>query len=639
MSVIRALRNRPFIFFTIILLLKGALAWFVVFDDGPSWATVVTEIPFFWMVFCVIEWFATKRKFLYYMIVNLLLTVLYFAVLMYYKYYGVIVTYHALNQADKVTKVGDSTYSLIDPYYLLIFLDIIIIGIFMLRPKTVAKLKNIGMRKANRRVLLGAFSLSAVLCIFSIWPNHASMNEIKKAEGMGILNYEVYTIFADTAIDEELIDKKDITQEAIDRQKGIQPPLVPAYFGADRGKNLIVIQMESFQNFLIGLKIDGQEITPNINKLAAENFHYDNFYTSVGSGTTSDAEYVVNTSLYVPRHEPAIQNYVDKALPSLPKLLASNGYATATFHTNEISFWNRTELYKSLGWQKYYDKKFYGNDDHVAFGASDEVLFDKTIDKLEEMDRSEQPFYAMILSMSAHHPFNLPERKYKMDLPERFEGTLVGDYIRSQNYADYALGQFVEDLKARGLWDDSVILFYGDHQGLSLYALNNKEKDLMKEVMGREYGYTDMFNVPLIMHAPGVTYPAKWEQTGGQIDILPTAANLLGVSLKDQIHFGEDLLNQTTNLLPMRHFLPTGSFINDTSMFLPGISYEDGTNYSVIDNSVDANGSTEDQYNRALKLLNLSDSYVKQLPDKDPNVGPIDGSQENESEPAASAGN
>lgn len=639
MSVIRALRNRPFIFFTIILLLKGALAWFVVFDDGPSWATVVTEIPFFWMVFCVIEWFATKRKFLYYMIVNLLLTVLYFAVLMYYKYYGVIVTYHALNQADKVTKVGDSTYSLIDPYYLLIFLDIVIIGIFMLRPKTVAKLKNIGMRKVNRRVLLGAFSLSAVLCIFSIWPNHASMNEIKKAEGMGILNYEVYTIFADTAIDEELIDKKDITQEAIDRQKGIQPPLVPAYYGADRGKNLIVIQMESFQNFLIGLKIDGQEITPNINKLAAENFHYDNFYTSVGSGTTSDAEYVVNTSFYVPRHEPAIQNYAEKALPSLPKLLGSNGYATATFHTNEISFWNRTELYKSLGWQKYYDKKFYGNDDHVAFGASDEVLFDKTIDKLEEMDRSEQPFYAMVISMSAHHPFNLPERKYKMKLPERYEGTLVGDYIRSQNYADYALGQFVEDLKARGLWDDSVILFYGDHQGLSLYALNNKEKDLMKEVMGREYGYTDMFNVPLIMHAPGVTYPAKWEQTGGQIDILPTAANLLGVSLKDQIHFGEDLLNQTTNLLPMRHFLPTGSFINDTSMFLPGISYEDGTNYSVLDNSVDANGSTEDQYNRALKLLNMSDSYVKQLPDKDPNVGPIDGSQENESEPIATAGN
>lgn len=627
MSVIRELRNRPFIFFTIILLLKGALAWFVVFDDGPSWTTVVTEIPFFWIIFCLIEWFASKRKFLYYMVVNLLLTILYFAVLMYYKYYGVIVTYHALNQADKVTKVGESTYSLLDPYYLLIFIDIVIIGVFMLRPKTIRKLKSIGMNKRiNKRVLSAAFVLSVALCIFSIWPNHASMNELKKAEGMGILNYEVYTIFADTTQQEDLIDMKDITQPAIDQLKGIQEPATPAYFGADKGKNLILVQMESFQNFLIGLKIDGQEVTPNVNKLAAENFHYDNFYTSVGAGTTSDAEYTVNTSLYVPQHEPAIQNFVDKALPSLPKVLGDAGYSTATFHTNEVSFWNRNELYKALGWQKYYDKKFFGDEDHVAFGASDEVLFNKTLPVLEKMNDSGKPFYAMVISQSAHHPFNIPERKYKMELPARYEGTLVGDYIRAQNYADWALGQFIDQLKASGLWDNSVVLFYGDHQGVSLYALGNKEKDLMHDLLGREYGYTDMFNIPLIMHAPGVTFPSKLEQTGGEIDLMPTVANLLGVSISNQIHFGEDLLNQQTNLLPMRHFLPTGSFVNDTSVFLPGIDYDDGTNYSVQDNSKIENGSTKQQYEDALKLLNMSDSYVKQLPDKDESVGPADGS-------------
>ena len=88
-----------------------------------------------------------------------------------------------------------------------------------------------------------------------------------------------------------------MTQSAIDELKGVHPSAKPAYFGADKGKNVIIIQMESFQNFLIGLKLDGQEITPNMNKLAGENFYYDNFYTMVGSGTTADAEYVVNTSL------------------------------------------------------------------------------------------------------------------------------------------------------------------------------------------------------------------------------------------------------------------------------------------------------------------------------------------------------
>jgi len=615
MSFIRAFRDRPFLTFTLILLVKGALAWFVVFSE-PSWTMLLTEIPFFWAVFCVIEWFATKRKFLYYMLVNLLVTVVYFAVLMYYKYYGIIATYHALSQANKVTQVGDSTYSLLDPYYLLIFVDIIVIGLFMIRPKTIRALKNIGTRRANRRMLLGGFVLSVVLCIFNIWPNHASMNENKKAEEMGILNYEVYTLFADSTQPEELIDKSEITQPAIDRLKGITEPASPAFFGADKGKNLIIIQMESFQNFLIGLKIDGQEITPNMNKLAAENYHYDNFYTSVGAGTTSDAEFVVNTSLYVPQHEPATQVDVDKALPSLPKLTEANGYNNATFHTNEISFWNRKELYSALGWQKYYDKSFYGDDDHVAFSASDEVLYAKTLPVLVQMDQADKPFYAMIISQSAHHPFNLPKRKYKMNLPERFEGTMVGDYIRSQNYADYALGQFIEQLKATGLWDDSVVLLYGDHQGLSIYSQNQKEKDLMKEMLGREYGYTDMFNVPLILHAPGVTGPKKLEQTGGQIDILPTVANLLGISLQNQIHFGEDLFNQQTNLLPMRHFLPTGSFINDTSLFMPGIDYSDGINYSVVDNSETPDGSTQDQYDRALKLLSMSDSYIKQLPEK-----------------------
>jgi lipoteichoic acid synthase len=75
------LLTRRLLFFSLILLLKGALAWFVVFDKGPSWMTLVTEVPFILVVFCLIEWLAKKRKLLYYMIANLLFTFLYFTVL------------------------------------------------------------------------------------------------------------------------------------------------------------------------------------------------------------------------------------------------------------------------------------------------------------------------------------------------------------------------------------------------------------------------------------------------------------------------------------------------------------------------------------------------------------------------------
>ncbi|MFB9274742.1 LTA synthase family protein [Cohnella cellulosilytica] len=619
MNLLIKLSNRRFIVFTLILMLKCCLAWFVVFENGPSMATMLTEIPFFWVVFCLIEWFAPKRKLLYYTIANLLFTLLYFTVLMYYKYYGVIVTYHALNQADKVAQVGDSTYSLMDPYYLLIFVDILVLVFIPLWLKNRAKGIQLHLRPISRTALSVLFAVSVVLCFFSIWPNRASMNENKQAEEMGILNYEFYTIFADDKTDAAIVDMSEITQEKIDRLKGVVPSGEKNYYGAAKGKNLIIIQMESLQNFLIGLRVDGQEVMPNLTRLAGEDFRYDKFYTMVGQGTTSDAEYTVNTSLYVPKHEPATKNNVKKDLPSLPKLLQAQGYDTATFHTNDVKFWNRTELYPALGFDRYYDKSFFGDTDHIAFGSSDEVLYAKTIDELKKMDESDAPFYAQVISMSAHHPYNLPEEKLRMTLPEEMQGSMIGRYIAAQNYADYALGAFIDDLKSSGLWDDSIVLLYGDHQGLPVYSMSADERALMLELLGHEYGYADMFNIPFLMHVPGVTYPSVIEQTGGQVDILPTVANLVGVPLDDQLHFGQDLLNSGSNVLPMRHFLPTGSIVMDTGVFIPGNDYEDGTDYPFGGAELpEGSGASRGEYERALELLNLSDSYVKQLPDRNP---------------------
>ncbi|SDX21183.1 LTA synthase family protein [Paenibacillus sp. CF384] len=608
----RLFQMRPFIFFTLILVIKSTLAWLVIFDGGPSWTLLVTELPFFWILFCLIEWFATKRKLALYVTVNLLVTAILFAVIMYYKYFGIIVTYHALEQVNQVTAVKSSVFSLLDPYYLFIFLDIIVFTVLLVRRSKFQGWKTFSQIPLSRSVISLVFIISLALCLFNILPNRASMNEIVKAEEMGILNYEIYTIFADDNTPKTPM--KEITRELIDETKGITEPAAPKYSSIAAGKNLIILQMEALQNFLIGLSIDGQEITPNMNKLAREHMYFPNFYQQVGQGNTSDAEFVVNTSFYIPPRGAATMAYSDKELPSLPRLMNQNGYQSATFHTNVVEFWNRIELYKALGFDKYYDQSFFGKEDMVFFGPSDEVLYKKTAEQLDKLQQSGKPFYAQLISMSSHHPFTIPEAKYKMKLPERYEGTFVGDYIRAQNYADYALGLFVDDLKARGIWDNSVFVMYGDHLGLPVYSLDNDDKKLMREIYGHEYGFTDMINIPLIISAPGITAPAKLPQVGGQSDIMPTIANLLGISLADHIHFGQDLLNQTSNILPERYYLPTGSMINDQELFIPGTVYSDGTHYPL--HGTVQNGSTvsEDQYNRALKLLHLSDSYVSQLP-------------------------
>jgi lipoteichoic acid synthase len=620
--------SRPFIFFSIIMILKSYLAWLVIFDDTPVWSPLVAEIPFIWIVFCMIEWFATKRKMLMYLIVNLLLTGIFFAVIMYYKYYGVIVTYKALEQVNQVTAVKNSVFSLIDPYFLFIFTDILIVAYLLFRyrkdwgsftgrskgePRKITFWRSLNMKNERRGVMMTVFTISLVLCLLNILPNRASMNERVKAAEMGILNYEAYTILADNEV--EPVDKAAITQAAIDELKGTESPFEARYAGTAKGKNLIVIQMESFQNFLIGLEIDGKEITPTINGLARNNFYFPNFYQQVGQGNTSDAEFVVNTSFYIPPDGAATMRYVDKVLPSLPRLAKENGYFAATFHTNVVEFWNRAELYSSLGWDRYYDDKFFGTEDSIFFGASDEVLYRKTAAELARLNEEQAPYYAQVISMTAHHPFTIPAEKDQMTLPERYQDTMVGDYIRSQNYADYALGQFIEQLKESGVWEDSLIVLYGDHLGLPIYSLDKNEQELMAEIYGREYGYTDMINVPLVIVSQ-TTYPATFDQIGGQVDILPTVANLMGMPLTNQIHYGQDLLNQEYNLLPQRYYLPSGSLVTGRSLFMPGEGYADGTLYPLSGDEGDTSTVSEDEYNRALQLLHWSDSYIKQLPDK-----------------------
>ncbi|MEK3705189.1 LTA synthase family protein [Paenibacillus sp. FSL R7-0198] len=644
----------PFIFFTIIMMIKSSLAWIVIFDDIPVWKPLLTELPLIWIGFCLIEWFAAKRRMWIYLAMNLLLSGIFFAAIMYYKYYGVIVNYHALAQVNQVTSVKSSMFSLLDPYYLFIFADVLIIGGILIRRRiklgSTERPNRIPLeRRARRRVASVILTLSMILCMLNIYPNRASMSELTQAEQMGILGYEAYTILDRP---DELVPIAHIDQADIDQLK--QTTELPAVVeqGAASGRNVIMLQLESFQNFLIGLEVDGQEITPNLNQLARQSLYFPNFYQQVGQGNTSDAEFVVNTSFYTPPNGAATTVYADKALPSLPKLMSANGYQTATFHTNDVRFWNRDQLYKALGFDQYYDIDYFGTQDSIAFSASDEILYSKTLDKLESMQSSGDPFYAHIISMSAHHPYTLPENKVKLTLPERYKDTLPGDYLVSQNYADQAVGQLIAGLKERGLWENSLLVLYGDHLGLPIYSLDRDDKVLMKELYGREYTSADMINIPLIISAPGVTPGVQLEQIGGQVDILPTIAGLTGVSLEEQLHFGQDLLREGGNLLPERYYLPSGSVLNDASLFIPAKGYGDGTHYSLADagrqdagqkrtgvpsdettkisgdekspaiatpnNSGQSSSRfiTKEQYDRALDLAHLSNSYLSQLPDR-----------------------
>ncbi|WP_367188953.1 LTA synthase family protein [Thermobacillus sp. ZCTH02-B1] len=626
--VYRMFGSRPFIFFSIIMVFKSYVAWLAIFDDMPFWAPLVSEIPFIWAIFCLIEWFSSKRKMTAYLIVNLALTAIFFSVIIYYKYYGVIATWRALEQVNQVTAVKNSVFSLIHPQFLFIFSDIVVFIYLLIDGRRkkhgpVYRLLRICNRPNERRgIMTLIFALSVIGCIMNIWPHRTSMNEVVQAAEMGILNYEAYALIANDEY--ELIDKSEITQDAIDELKGVRRVFPSPYQGWAAGRNLILIQMESLQNFLIGLEVEGQEVTPNLNALAREGLYFPDFYHMVGQGNTSDAEFVVNTSFYIPPQGAATMRYVDRELPSLPRLLGARGYETMTFHTNTAEFWNRTELYAALGWDRYYDDRFFGTEDSVFFGASDDVLYRKTAEELARVAAEGNKFYAQVISMTAHHPFTLPKEKIDLRLSARYDGTFVGDYLEAQHYADAALGRFVEDLKARGIWQNSLVVIYGDHVGLPIYSLNRREQQLLAELIGHEYGYADMINVPLLILAEGRLPAERFDgRLGGQVDVLPTVAALMGIPLNGHVHFGQNLLIDQDNLIPQRYYLPSGTVVNGRSLFIPGESWEDGTLYPLSGVPGDETVVTKDAFERALRLLQLSDSYVRQLPERSPDDRPV----------------
>jgi phosphoglycerol transferase MdoB-like AlkP superfamily enzyme len=189
------------------------------------------------------------------------------------------------------------------------------------------------------------------------------------------------------------------------------------------------------------------------------------------------------------------------------------------------------------------------------------------------------------------------------------------------NYADRALGEFIEQLKQEGLWEDAVFVVYGDHFGISTTYLSAEEKVLLEEQLGYEYNLRTTHNVPLFITIPGHTDAGKtFNHLGGQIDLMPTIANLFGISLLNHVHFGQDLLNHRDNIISSRYYLPNGSFLNDEMMYISGETFGDGvvfplTTQTSSDLMLDP-FNYRDDFERMMALYRMNDTYVDSLPDR-----------------------
>lgn len=468
--------------------------------------------------------------------------------------------------------------------------------------------------------MIFALPVVLLLSVGIIYLNSGIINQINQSEKMGLFNYQIYSVYNDQKVKNKLltINEDRLDQSIINDLKGIEELDVPEYFGIAKDKNILVVQLESLQTFPIDLEINGNMVTPTLNRLIEDSYYFPNVYQQIGKGNTSDAEFALNTSIYPLGGRAMSQEFGNREIPSLPKILKEHDYASATFHTNDIQFWYRDRMYEALGFDQYFDKSFFGNEDIIAFGASDEVLYEKSLPILEAITKQGGFFYANLIAMSSHHPYTLPDSKKMLELPSKYQDTAVGNYLVAIHYADYALEQLVENLKARGLWEETLLFVYGDHFGLRLET--NEDEKLMEDILGRAYHqHVDHFKTPLIVSVPGEEENSQtFEHIGGQVDFMPTLLNLVGIKNEESIMFGQDLFNYETNLLGMRFYLPTGSFINDDILFSPGDSFDDG---QAVDQTTLEDVENIEQYQedfqRLTELLELSDAYVTHLPTRE----------------------
>lgn len=320
-------------------------------------------------------------------------------------------------------------------------------------------------------------------------------------------------------------------------------------FGIAKGRNVIVIHLESFQQFLIDKKINGQEVTPFLNSLyhGQDTYAFSNFFNQVGQGKTSDAENMLETSTYGLSQGSLFATLGnDNTFQAAPAILKQRaGYTSAVFHGNVASFWNRNNVYKNLGYQYFFDASYFdtSGDKATGYGLKDKMLFADSIKYLQHL---QQPFYVKYLTVTNHFPFDLDDEDKDSNFTTTNTGSsTVDNYFVTAHYLDQSLQEFFSYLDKTGLAKKSIIMIYGDHYGIS-----NSENKNLASVLGKnaddwtDFDNVQMQRVPLMFVIPGSGgHGGIYSTYGGEIDVLPTLLHLLGISTKRYIQFGTDLFS------------------------------------------------------------------------------------------------
>lgn len=518
----------------------------------------------------------SKRSGRWILIFSSVMTLILYSNILYYRFFNDFITLPTLFQTSNAGHLGGSIADLTEWHDMIYFVDLIVLAAVLWMKKQEWKLQVTPKKK-----VLAILASGAVIFIVNLGLAETDRPQLLSRtfdrnyliKYLGAYNYTIYDAVQTVKNEKQsaFASSDDLTNvENFTRSQYAAPN--EAYFGKAKGMNVIKIHLESFQSFLIDYKLNGQEVTPFLNSLAHDNqfMYFDNFFHQTGQGKTADAELMMDTSLYGLPQGSAFVLKGRNTYQAAPAILDQKaGYTSAVLHGDYKTFWNRNEIYKQMGVDTFFDASYYNmeGDRKINYGLKDKPFFEESIPMLQSM---QQPFYAHLMTLTNHFPFVMDEGDATIAPATTGDGT-VDRYFQTARYMDEALADFFADLKKSGLYDNSMIMIYGDHYGIS----ENHNK-AMAQIMGEEI--TDFKNaqlqrVPLFIHVPGVKGGVQ-HQYGGEIDVLPTMLHLLGIDNKEFIQFGTDLLSSKHDeVVAFRN----GDFVSPDYTSIDGTYYQTQT--------------------------------------------------------------
>lgn len=542
-------------FFTVVVVffwIKTYLTYITKFNLGvvgsmQNFLLLINPLPTAMLLIGIGLFFKGRKSYWIMVIIDFLLSLWLFSNILYYREFSDFLSTSIIKTSGSTSdNLGKSIAGITKGTDFLVFLDVVIIVLLI-----AFKVFKIDVRRLKLKVSLLIEGLAVVLIGTNLTMAQKDRPGLltRTFDNNYIVKYLGLNAFAvydgvKTAQNNAIMAKanhSDLkTVQSYIKKNYIAPN--PEYYGVAKNKNVLVIHLESFQQFLIDYKWHGKEVTPNLNKLyhANDTISFDNFFNQVGQGKTSDAEMMLENSIFGLQSGSAMSSYgTSNTFESAPAILGQKaGYTSAVMHGGAGSFWNRDNAYKSFGYDYFMPLSYYQNKKgyYLGYGIKDKLFFDQSIKYMEHLP---QPFYLKMITVTNHYPYDLDKKNQSIDKTDTGDKTVDG-YVQTAHYLDQAIGELMSYLKKSGLEKNTLIMLYGDHYGIS----GNHHKasaQLLDKDSFNNFDNLQFQRVPLMFHMPGLKGGIN-HTYGGEIDVRPTLFNLLGINDQNMIQFGHSLL-------------------------------------------------------------------------------------------------